>query len=90
MNEPLRCPKNSLSHISIGMAAQFTRTYGPAVLRLSRWMSRATSSLPVPDSPSRSTVASLAATARAVSNTWLHARDLPTGGSSPGRSERRR
>src|SRR6185437_6873316 len=50
-----------------GIAAQLTATNG-RVLRGERpWMNRASTSLPVPDSPTISTVQSLAATRRARS-----------------------
>ena len=42
---------------SAGMAPQFTATKGMAERGESSWMARATSSLPVPDSPVTSTVA---------------------------------
>ena len=61
VNEPFSCPKNSDSMSSLGIAAQLTTTNGP-VSGLPgsgselKWMARATSSLPVPDSPSMATV----------------------------------
>src|SRR5262245_56653254 len=44
------------------------------------WMNRATTSLPVPDSPCRQVVASVAATRVARLITSAHACDAPTGG----------
>ena len=51
VNEPFLWPKNSLSINSEGIAPQLTGTNGPAARGPSSWMERATSSLPVPDSP---------------------------------------
>ena len=44
-------PKSSLSISSEGMAPQFTGTNGPSARAPQSWIRRATSSLPVPDSP---------------------------------------
>ncbi len=50
-------------------------------------MARATSSLPVPDSPVTSTVASETATLAIMSSTWRMAGELPTrGGGAPSTS----
>ena len=62
VNAPFSWPNSSLSISSVGMAAQLTLTNGPDANGLSRWMCAASSSLPVPDSPSRSTPASDRAT----------------------------
>ena len=51
VNAPRTWPKSSLSINSSGMAAQLTSTNELERLRLSAWMVRATSSLPVPFSP---------------------------------------
>jgi hypothetical protein len=59
---PRTWPKSSLSISPSGMAAQFTATNGPVPRGERRWISRATSSLPVPVSPWSSTVTSVAAT----------------------------
>ncbi|MNN08712.1 hypothetical protein D3C81_1215730 [compost metagenome] len=48
---PFLWPKNSLSISSEGMAPQLTGTNGCSVRGPSSWISRATSSLPLPDSP---------------------------------------
>src|SRR5690242_3023521 len=50
-----------------GMAAQLTAMNGLLARGLARWMRRASTSLPVPDSPTISTVQSLPATRRARS-----------------------
>ena len=62
VNDPFSWPKSSLSIRVSGMAAQLTATKGPFARRLARCSVRATSSLPVPDSPTTNTVASVAAT----------------------------
>jgi hypothetical protein len=62
VNAPFSWPNSSLS-ISVSVsAAQLTATHGPAARRLPRWIARATISLPAPDSPPSSTVASVGAT----------------------------
>ena len=66
VNAPLAWPKNSLSNSSRGIAAQLTRISGRRRRGLASWIARAISSLPVPDSPVISTVASVGAT----SSTW--------------------
>jgi hypothetical protein len=48
---PLTWPKRVDSRSSLGMALVWTGTKGPSPRGLRRWMARATSSLPVPDSP---------------------------------------
>jgi hypothetical protein len=55
---PRRLPNSSLSNRSAGSAAQLTATNGPAARELSACRARAVTSLPVPVSPSISTVAS--------------------------------
>ena len=54
-------PKSSASRSVSTSAAQLTATNGPWRRRLDSWICRATSSLPTPLSPSRSTVKSVAA-----------------------------
>jgi len=49
---PRRWPKSSLSRSDSGSAAQLTATKGSLARALAAWMPRATSSLPVPVSPS--------------------------------------
>ena len=80
---PRAWPKSSLSSRVSVMAAQLTGTNGWALRRLPAWMARATSSLPVPDSPVRSTVASVAATRTARSSTSRRAGERPTTFSRP-------
>ncbi len=80
---PRAWPKSSLSSSVSVMAAQFTGTKGWAPRRLPAWMARATSSLPVPDSPVRSTVASVGATRTARSSASRRAGERPTTFSRP-------
>ena len=75
---PRACPKNSLSKISRGMALQLTFTNGRLDRRLRLWTSCASSSLPVPDSPVMSTVASVRATSSTCCMTCRSARLPPT------------
>src|SRR5678810_1194541 len=58
VNAPFSCPNNSFSRISFGSAAQFSAKNGPFERSLFACMARATSSLPVPDSPRINTLAS--------------------------------
>jgi hypothetical protein len=58
---PRLWPKSSLSRRASGIAPQFTATKGPSRRGPRRWSARATSSLPVPLSPSMRTVVSKAA-----------------------------
>ena len=60
------------------MAAQFTLMSGIARCALRAWIARATSSLPVPVSPVRSTVLLVSATSSARSITSCIARLRPT------------
>jgi hypothetical protein len=55
----------ALQH-ALGVAPQSTATKGPALRPLAAWIARATNSLPVPLSPTTSTVASVSATRAAV------------------------
>src|SRR5439155_665834 len=66
VNAPFSCPNNSLSSRFSGIAAQLTATNGPDALAPFKWMARAMTSFPVPDSPWTRTVALLCAT-RAIS-----------------------
>jgi hypothetical protein len=68
------------------MAAQLKRTHGLARRGLSAWMSDATSSLPVPVSPRRSTVTCRRATRRASSRSRRNAALDPTSGRPIARS----
>ncbi len=65
---PVKAPfswPNSSDSISVsGIAAQFTQISGARERLLCWWMARATSSLPVPDSPWMSTVTSAGAVLR--------------------------
>ncbi len=61
VNAPFSWPNSVLSTSSLGIAARFTATNGALARPASRWISRASSSLPVPVSPRMSTfVASFA------------------------------
>ncbi len=61
MKAPRTWPNSSLSISVTGMAPQSTTTNGPLDRPLSSWMAWARSSLPVPVSPSSSTVPSAGA-----------------------------
>src|SRR5215510_10647651 len=65
-----------------GMAAQFTAMNGLPARGLARWMRRASTSLPVPDSPTISTVQSVPATRRARSTIRRDDASTATGGSN--------
>ena len=83
---PFSWPKSSFSRSASGMAAQLMATKGPLARAESWWRARLISSLPVPLSPRRSTVASVAAARWMASIVSLRA------GSSPrtrGRPKRR-
>ena len=64
------------------MAPQFTGTNALRDRSDSRWIERATSSLPVPDSPSTSTVLSLAATRRRMARRERMTADSPASSSN--------
>ena len=83
VNAPLTWPNSSLSSRPSGRAPQSTATNGAARRDDAAWTARATSSLPVPVSPSTSTVTSALATRSSTANTSRIARDAPT--SSPKR-----
>ena len=55
VNAPFSWPKSSLSISVVGRVAEFTTTNGLSLLGLPAQMARATSSLPVPLSPSINT-----------------------------------
>ena len=59
---PRTCPNSSDSARASGMAAMFMATKGPPARGLEVWISRATTSLPVPVSPRMRTLASVSAT----------------------------
>ena len=89
VNAPFSWPNSSLSSRFSGIAAQLTATNRPVALGPWRWTARATTSLPVPDSPWISTVLSVGATCLASCSTSRNSRDLPIGSISPERSRRR-
>ena len=78
VNAPFSWPKSTLSTRSCGIAARFTATNGPSGDGPWRCSSRASNSLPVPLSPSTSTVAVSGATRRTRSITSCSARLGPT------------
>ncbi|PYS95698.1 MAG: hypothetical protein DMF65_13875 [Acidobacteria bacterium] len=75
VNAPRSCPKNSDSKSVSGSAAQFTEIIGESERALRAWMKRASTSLPVPDSPVMMTVesarAAVSASATRPSNALL-------------------
>ncbi len=77
MKLPRLCPKNSLSMSSEGMAPQLTGTNAPSARGPEAWIMRATSSLPVPDSPEMCTGAWLRATR------WISSRSRSIDGALP-------
>ena len=83
VKDPFSWPKSSLSMSVSGMAAQLTATKGRSALRLERWRVRATSSLPVPDSPTTSTVASVPPTFSIVRYRALIGRERPINSPKP-------
>ncbi len=87
MKAPFSWPKSSDSIRDSVSPEQSTGTKGPRALRLAMWMARAASSLPVPDSPRRSTATSEGATRPTSSSMRLNAGDRPTSPSGFGRAE---
>ncbi len=82
-------PNSSASSSVSTIAAQFSATKGPSRRGLNAWIWRATSSFPVPDSPSISTVNEVAATRAMCSRSRRIARLEPmsppgTGPTAPG------
>ena len=69
VNAPFSCPNSSLSSKFSDSAAQLIATKGPSTRRLHACTARAATSLPVPLSPSSSTVASVGATLRSADST---------------------
>ena len=80
---PRSWPKSSLSSSSAGMAPQLTGTNGRPARGDESWIARATSSLPVPDSPRISTVLSWCATWSISVSTARMAAELPVGRVTP-------
>ena len=78
VNAPFSWPNSSLSSRVSVSAPQLTLMNGPAARLLSRWIARATSSLPVPLSPQMNTVVSLAAIFSTVRRTACIFSPLPT------------
>ena len=70
-------PKNSASSSVSGIAATFTPMKGPWARGLAAWIACASTSLPVPVSPSSSTVVSTCAARRAWRLTSIAAGELP-------------
>ena len=75
---PRSWPNSSDSRSSVDSAAQLTATNARSRLLPSVWMARATSSLPVPDSPVTSTVASASAARSTTRNRRRIGSDWPT------------
>ena len=78
VNAPFSWPNSSDSISSSGMAAQLIFTNGLSARSPLRWISQATSSLPVPLSPVISTVACAGAALAIASRTPFIAFDSPT------------
>ena len=78
VNAPFSWPKSSVSSRFSGIAAQLIATNGPSARGLSTCSARANSSLPVPLSPSRSTVASVAAARCSATVTCFSSGSSPT------------
>ncbi len=77
---PASWPKSSLSRMPSGRAPQLTTTIGLRRRGEAAWIARATTSLPVPDSPVTSTVESDWATFCTSSSTWRMAGEAPRKG----------
>ena len=90
MNAPRRWPNSSLSSRVSGSAAQLTARNGPSARVLAPWMPRATSSLPVPVSPSISTTMGELAALSMSENTAIMAGERPMMSSKPSRLTRSR
>ena len=75
---PFLWPNSSLSISSDGIAPQFTGTNGPSCRGPVSWMSRATSSLPVPESPQMCTGAWLRATLAIICRSCCIGFDWPS------------
>ena len=75
---PRSKPNSSDSSSCSGRAAQLSATNGPSARFEAWWMNRATTSFPVPDSPTRRTVVSVEATCVAALSTSCHCGDGPT------------
>ena len=82
VNAPRSNPKSSDSRSCSGNAAQLIAMNGPRHRGERWWMNRAMTSLPVPDSPCRHVVASVAATCVARRMTSRQASERPTGASN--------
>ena len=78
VNAPRTWPNSADSISSSGTAPQSNTMNGPSLRGLWRWISSASSSLPVPVSPSISTVASVAATSSSTRNSRRSFASRPT------------
>jgi len=78
VNEPFSCPNSSLSSSVSESAAHDTLMNGLSLRGDCSWSACATSSFPVPDSPSTSTVALVGAARFTTSNTACSSGDSPT------------
>ena len=86
VNAPRSWPKSSDSSSWSGSAAQLMAMNGPWLRREAWWRKRATTSLPVPDSPVSSTVVSVCATRVACASTSFHCLLCPTTRRTPPRA----
>ena len=86
VNAPFSWPKSSVSSSVSGIAAQLIATNGASARGLSAWSDRANSSLPVPLSPSSSTVVSVAAARCSEANTLRSEGSSPTSCGAPRRT----
>ena len=86
---PLSWPKSSDSRRFSGRAPQLIETNGRAARAEVRWMARAMSPFPVPDSPVMRTVEVVRPILSTMSKTARIRRETPTSGPSAGRSSTR-
>src|SRR5579883_2553564 len=86
VNAPFSWPKRMLSASVGGMLPQSTTTKGPALRSLAWWIALATSSLPVPVSPTMRTLSGVPDTFSRTPKTRRIFGELPTSG--PNRSEK--
>ena len=86
VNAPFSWPKSSVSSSVSGIAAQLIATNGASARGLSACSERANSSLPVPLSPSSSTVVSVAAARCSDANTLRSDGSSPTSCGAPRRT----
>ncbi len=83
MNAPRSWPNSSDSMISFGIAPQLSATKARERRGELWWIAFATSSLPVPDSPTIRTVVRVGATTRSFSKSRSIGREIPRIASKP-------